>query len=221
MTSNGRLIETIRHEKPVPYQLAYEQQIQRRNRIESGDACNALILLEHTPTITLGRSGHTEHILLSEEGLATQGIDLVHVDRGGDVTYHGPGQLVAYPILNLPQWQRSVQWYLRTLEDIIINVLDHYGIQGERLKEFTGVWVDGAKVAAIGIGVHQWVSYHGISINLEPNLDHWNTIVPCGIPDKQITTLEKLLDSPPTMPELMDTFEDAFYRAFEGTPFTT
>jgi putative acetyltransferase len=173
-------------------------------------------MLEHTPTFTLGRSSHPENILQTPAHLAELGIDVVEVDRGGDVTYHGPGQLVVYPVLRLDDWQRSVQWYLRTLEDVIIAVLDGYGIKGERMSEFTGVWVNGAKVAAIGIGVHQWVSYHGISINLNPDLRHWQMIVPCGIPDKPITTLNALLDTPPSMPELMDAFEDAFFRIFDA-----
>lgn len=218
MATTDRQIEIIRFSTPTPYSHAYKQQIARRNDIEIGRASSALMLLEHAPTITLGRSSHEENVLLSEDALNARGIDRVDVDRGGDVTYHGPGQLVAYPILNLAEWEKSVQWYLRTLEDVIIQTLDHYGIVGERMKEFTGVWVDGAKVAAIGIGVHQWVSYHGISINLDPDLDHWGLIVPCGIPDKPITTLAKLLDQPPTMPELMETFEGVFLRTFEGIP---
>lgn len=216
MSVPDRGIEVVRYKSPTRYAQVYDDQIARRTAIERGEASNALFLLEHTPTITLGRSGHEEHILHTPESLKEMGIDLVKVDRGGDVTYHGPGQLVAYPLLNLAQWQQSVQWYLRALEDVIIATLGHYGLVGERMKDFTGVWVNGAKVAAVGIGVHQWVSFHGISINLNPNLQHWQMIVPCGIPDKPITTLHALLDSPPTLEELMDTFEAAFLRHFEG-----
>lgn len=216
MNGGDRGIEIVRYTSPTPYAQVYDDQIARRTAIESGDASNGLFLLEHTPTITLGRSGHEEHILHSRDALEELGIDLVNVDRGGDVTYHGPGQLVAYPLLNLAHWQQSVQWYLRALEDVIIATLAHYGLHGERMKDFTGVWVNGAKVAAVGIGVHQWVTFHGIAINLDPNLQHWQMIVPCGIPDKPITTLHTLLDTPPTMPALMDTFEAAFLRHFEG-----
>jgi lipoate-protein ligase B len=207
-------IEIVRFSDPVPYAEAYELQVARRNDIESGTAKNALFLLEHTPTFTLGRSADEANLLAKPEALAEMGIEVARVDRGGDITYHGPGQLVAYPILNLEIWKKSVQWYLRKLEDVIIEVLGIYDIHGERMAEFTGVWVGGAKIAAVGIGIHQWVTYHGISINLDPNMEHWGLIVPCGIPDKPITSLRRAMEHPPTMPELMDTFEGSFSRIF-------
>ncbi|MFP6597331.1 MAG: lipoyl(octanoyl) transferase LipB [Candidatus Hydrogenedentota bacterium] len=207
-------IEIVRFSDPVPYAEAYELQVARRNDIESGTAKNALFLLEHTPTFTLGRSADEANLLAKPEALAEMGIEVARVDRGGDITYHGSGQLVAYPILNLEIWEKSVQWYLRKLEDVIIEVLGIYDIHGERMAEFTGVWVGGAKIAAVGIGIHQWVTYHGISINLDPNMEHWGLIVPCGIPDKPITSLRRTMEHPPTMPELMDTFEGSFSRIF-------
>lgn len=217
MSENERsshFIETVRFTDPIPYNEAYEKQLARRNAIEAGTQENALFLLEHTPTFTLGRSSDEAHLLANPEYLAEIGIEVVHVDRGGDITYHGPGQLVAYPILNLEHWEKSVQWYLRMLEDVIIDVLAQYDIQGERMDAFTGVWVDGAKVAAVGIGIHQWVTFHGISINLSPNMEHWGLIVPCGIPDKPVTSLERLLEPPPSMRELMDSFEVSFKQVF-------
>jgi lipoate-protein ligase B len=208
-------IETVRFSKPIPYREAYEKQIERRNAVEQGMKENALFLLEHTPTFTLGRKAHEEHLLHSRDALRKSGIEVCEVDRGGDVTYHGPGQLVAYPILNLEHWQKSVSWYLRKLEEVIIQTLAHYEIIGERMEKFTGVWVDGAKAAAVGIGIHQWTTYHGISINLNPDPDHWRLIVPCGIPDKPITSLAQLMTEPPTMEALMDTFESKFRKQFE------
>jgi len=201
---------------PEPYTDIYEAQVGRRIAVEFGDASNALLLLEHTPTITLGRKSSEDHLLRNRETLAQMGIDVIEVDRGGDVTYHGPGQLVAYPILNLNQWQKSVSWYLRSLEDVIINFLTTYGITGERMDGLTGIWVDGAKVAAIGIGIHQWVTYHGISINIDPDMNHWGLIVPCGIPDKPVTSLKALLGEAPSLEEAMDRFESCFREAFEA-----
>lgn len=216
MTDSSQKVEVIRLTEATPYTEAYELQLKRRNQIESGEASNTLYLLEHTPTFTLGRSSNEKNLLASPELLSQMGISVEKVDRGGDITYHGPGQLVAYPILSLEHWQKSVQWYLRTLEDVIIATLAHYNIKGERMDKFTGVWVDGAKVAAVGIGIHQWVTYHGISINLNPSKEHWQMIVPCGIPDKPITTLDQLLESPPTMLQLTNTFETSFKNAFNA-----
>jgi lipoyl(octanoyl) transferase len=144
------------------------------------------------------------------------GIDVEDVDRGGDVTYHGPGQLVAYPILNLRKWKCSVSWYLRTLEEVLITTLAEFDLNGERNPGFTGVWVNGAKVAAVGVGIRDWVTYHGISLNVDPNMDHWSLIVPCGIPDKPVTSLRMLCGgAPPSVHEVADVFEDRFRRVFE------
>jgi lipoate-protein ligase B len=212
--TSAKTIEVIRIPEPISFPDAYDLQVQRRAAIQSGDATNALFMLEHTPTFTLGRNSSIEHLLVTPDFLKSQGIEVEHIDRGGDITYHGPGQLVAYPILNLEHWTKSIHWYLRTLEEVIIDVLTQYGIQSTRIEDLTGVWVDGAKIAAVGVGIHKWVTFHGISINLDPDMEHWNMIVPCGIPDKPVTSLSTLLPTPPTMPELMDTFERAFIKGF-------
>lgn len=209
-----RSIEVIRFAEPIKYDEAYALQIARRNEVEQGKNQNALFLLEHPPTITFGRSSHKANLLATPKALKSAGIDIAHIDRGGDITYHGPGQLVAYPILKLNHWQKSVQWYIRSLEDVIIQTLAHHRIDATRMEKFTGVWVDNAKIAAVGIGIHQWVTYHGIAINLNPNPEHWKLIVPCGIQDKPVTSLTQLLENPPTLSELMDTFADEFQRTF-------
>ena len=218
--STTHTIKTLRFAAPVPYAEAYALQLERRNAIESGEMNSALLLLEHTPTFTLGRRSDQQNLLATREALAEAGIEVCETDRGGDVTYHGPGQLVAYPILDLSQWRRSIPWYLRALEDVIIQTLDRYGLKGERIEELTGVWVDGAKVAAIGIGIHNWVTFHGVAINLDPNMDHWRMIVPCGIPDKPVTSLAALLPRPPTMDELMQRFEACFRDVFDARSLT-
>ncbi len=210
----ARGIETLRYADPVPYAEALRIQVARRDQVERGLAQNTLMLLRHPPTFTLGRKADDSHLLRSREELAALGIEVCEADRGGDVTYHGPGQLVAYPILRLADWRLSVDWYLRQLEEVIIATLAHYGLRGERLAGFTGVWVDGAKVAAIGIGVHCWVTYHGIAINVDPNMEHWGLIVPCGIPDKPVTSLKRLLNDAPTVEEVDEVFENAFRDQF-------
>jgi len=213
-----RDLEIIRVLEPIDYTEALRAQIARRIAIEESLLGNALFLLEHTPVITLGRNAHVEHILKDASELAEMGIALQKASRGGDVTYHGPGQLVAYPVLDLRQWRKSIRWYLRSLEDVVIGVLASYGIQGRRVEGLTGVWVEGAKVAAIGIGVHNWVTYHGVSLNLAPDMAHLATIVPCGIADKPVTSLKELLRHPPAMDDVASRFEQAFRKVFLSAP---
>lgn len=211
---NTRTIELIRFDGPQPYRDTYRLQLARRNAIETGRASGALMLLEHTPVVTLGRNAREEHLLASRDVLARLGIEVVETDRGGDVTYHGPGQLVAYPVLDLRLWKCSIHGYLRALEDVLIAVLARHGLRGERMRGYTGVWVGGAKVAAIGVGIHRWVSYHGIALNVDPNMEHWGLIVPCGIPDKPVTSLRRLLGSAPSMEIVERDFVDAFRDRF-------
>lgn len=142
------------------------------------------------------------------------GIALEQAERGGDVTYHGPGQLVGYPILNLQQLEPSVGWYIRRLEDAIIDLLAEYGLAGERVSGLTGVWVDGAKVAAIGIGIQQWVTFHGCAINVDPDMRHFAAIVPCGIADKPVTSLKQLLGEAPEIEEVAVRFARSFRKQF-------
>jgi len=214
MKSTSRAIEVIRYPHHLAYCEAHEYQLQRRDAVEAGRLGNALMLLEHPPVFTLGRKAHREHILQSDEQLHKLGIAVVDVDRGGDVTYHGPGQLVAYPILDLSHWKQSIGWYLRSLEQVLINTLSRYGLEGRRVEGYTGVWVNGAKVAAIGVGLHNWVTYHGIALNVDPNMEHWTLIVPCGIPDKPVTSLKALLGEAPPISEVSRVFEMAFLQYF-------
>jgi lipoate-protein ligase B len=207
-------IEPIRVGGLVCYADALRLQQQRRAAIEEGRMGNALFLLEHAPVVTLGRNYHAENLLCSPEELAQMGIEVCEADRGGDVTYHGPGQLVAYPILNLNQWTPSIRWYIRSLEEVLIRQLAHYGLQGDRHEGFTGVWVGGAKVAAIGIGVHNWVTFHGLALNVDPDTSHFKLIVPCGIADKLVTSLKELIGHAPPMQAVMDDFETEFKLYF-------
>ena len=209
-----RSLETLRLVGLTPYQRAFELQRERRAAIESGQLGNLLVLLEHPPVLTLGRRADPEHILLSDAQLREQEFETHRIDRGGDVTYHGPGQLVAYPILDLRQWRTSIRWYLRTLEEVLIHVLARYDLPGERVEGLTGVWVRGAKVAAIGVGIHNWVTTHGIALNVAPDMTHFTYIVPCGISDKPVTSLYQLLGTAPAMEEVMTAFDEEFRKEF-------
>ncbi|HNR35682.1 MAG TPA: lipoyl(octanoyl) transferase LipB [Candidatus Hydrogenedentes bacterium] len=200
----------------VPYADALRLQYERRAAVEAGQALNAIFLLEHAPVITLGRSAHAENLLLSREELLRRGIAVHDTDRGGDVTYHGPGQMVAYPILNLTIWNLAIWPYLRSLEDVLIRQLTRYGLDAGRMEGLTGVWVNGAKVAAIGIGVHHTVTFHGVALNVNPDMEHFRYIVPCGIGDKPVASLASLLPATPSMDQAMDDFVDAFADVFQA-----
>lgn len=174
--------------------------IQRRlldEVISGGDGPARLMLLEHDPpVITLGRSAGGGHILASPDRLRREGIEVRESDRGGDVTYHGPGQLVGYPIVQLARRGRTVRGYVRSLEEVIIRLLGRFGLEGRRPEGLTGVWVGDEKVAAIGIAVKRWVAWHGFALNVSTNLSHFDFIVPCGLDGCKVTSMEKLLDRP-------------------------
>ena len=159
--------------------LALQRQLVERRK--ASEIPDQLLFVEHPHTITLGRNAKDAHVLASPEVLERAGIDLQITDRGGDVTYHGPGQLVGYPILDLKDWRRDVAEYVRTLEDALVQAIGEFGLKGERVKGMTGVWVDGAKVAAIGVHLSRWVTSHGFALNIGTDLDYFRYIVPCGL----------------------------------------
>lgn len=149
------------------------------------------IVVEHPHVITMGRNGNAGHVLASSEILGRAGIEYHETNRGGDVTYHGPGQIVGYPILNLDDWKRDVHAYVRALEELIIAVLEEFGIAGERSPGETGVWVNGAKVCAIGVHISRWVTSHGFALNVDTDLNYFRYIVPCGL-TKPVTSMRAL-----------------------------
>jgi lipoyl(octanoyl) transferase len=186
----------------MEYGAAFELQrelVERRKRDEIPDQ---LLLVEHPHVITLGRNGKPEHLLASEEHLRRAGIALYLTDRGGDITYHGPGQLVGYPILDLKQWKRDVVAYLRAIEQALIGALGEFGLRGARAAGMTGVWVEGAKVAAIGVHLSRWVTSHGFALNVTTDLGYFQYIVPCGL-SKPVTSMEKLLGRDPVRENVM------------------
>ena len=158
---------------------------------KQGTAPDHLLLLEHPHVITLGRNGHLENLLASAEIMERAGISFFPTDRGGDVTYHGPGQLVAYPILDLREWKRDVGAYVRAVEQTIIDTLADYGIEAGRIPKLTGVWVDGRKIAAIGVHISRWVTSHGLALNVSTDLSYFQYIVPCGL-TKPVTSMAQL-----------------------------
>jgi lipoate-protein ligase B len=163
-----------------------------------------VILVEHPPVYTLGRAarGSRANLIWEPEKRAQEGIAFVEVDRGGDVTYHGPGQLVGYPILDLNGYGRDLHQYLRNLEEALIRALHDFGIEAGRIPPHTGVWVGNEKIAAIGVKASKWVTQHGFALNVDPNLDHFQGIIPCGIHDKGVTSMARLLGRPIILEEI-------------------
>ncbi len=181
----------------VPYQQAEDLQRELVARRKAGEITDVLLLLEHAPVITLGRNARRENIVSSLETLGREGIEISETNRGGDVTYHGPGQIVGYPILDLAPIRKDVVWYVRTLEEILIRTAGDFGIAAGRIAGLTGVWVKGAKLASIGIHVSRWVTSHGFAMNLKTDLECFRHIVPCGIPACAVTSFRELLRHPP------------------------
>ena len=173
----------------VPYEKALEYQENLLARRIAEEVRDSLILLEHPPTITTGRKGNTEHLLVREEYLRKHGISFVHASRGGDITFHGPGQIVGYPILNLKNHGMDIRRHLRMIEEMIIRTLRDFDIEGRRIDGVTGVWVKRSKVASIGIAIRKWVTYHGFALNVSTDLDYFDLILSCGITDVRITSI--------------------------------
>ena len=181
----------VRHLGRVGYAEAFEMQRELAEQRKRGEIRDQLLFVEHPHVITLGRNGHIENLLAGEEHLRKAGIEFHHTNRGGDITYHGPGQIVGYPIMDLREWKRDVLVYVRTLEQVIIETLREFGVSGERSEGNTGVWVDGKKIAAIGIHISRWVTSHGFALNVSTDLSYFQYIVPCGL-TKPVTSLREL-----------------------------
>ena len=156
---------------------------------------DTLLILEHTPVVTLGRNARAENLLVSEERLLSQGVELFEAGRGGDVTYHGPGQVVGYPILEIPQGRRDVHRYVRELEEVMIRVCADYGFAARRIAGKSGTFVGDNKIGAIGVRLSRWVTSHGFAFNVNTNLSGFDLIVPCGLRDQGVTSLARLLGS--------------------------
>jgi len=202
----------------MDYKEALELQTQLWQKVSSGEGRDTLLLVEHPPVITLGVRGVQEHILLPEEERTRLGVSTVQVSRGGDVTYHGPGQIVGYPIMNLNRWGRDIHDFVRRIENTFITLLmDDYGIRAERGdKTYTGVWVGMEKITAIGIQVKKWTTMHGFAFNVNTDLSHFQWIVPCGLSDRGVTSLEKLTGLRQDMDKLFQRTAEAFCSCFQA-----
>ncbi len=198
----------------IDYLVAWELQRQLAAARRAEEIPDTVLLLEHPPTFTTGRRGGTHHLRLSREELAARGVPYYVTDRGGDVTYHGPGQLVAYVILRLGEGQRRVRRFVERLESTVLDVLASYGVTGWLDPARPGVWVGNDKVAAIGIAIHHGVTYHGIALNVTTDLTPFEWIVPCGIPDRGVTSLARLLGRPVELAEVTERWLAAFAERF-------
>jgi lipoyl(octanoyl) transferase len=183
----------------VDYGLARDLQKEKVAQRKAGAIPDTLLLLEHPHVYTLGRNARRENLLVSEEELAARGAQVFQTDRGGDVTYHGPGQLVGYPILDLTQHRRDISWYMRSLEEVFLHTARDFGVEAVRLPGAAGVWVGNDKLTAMGVHLSRWVTSHGFALNVNTDLRYFEWIVPCGLREKGVTSLAKLLGRPVEM----------------------
>lgn len=197
----------------IEYGAAWDLQRQMVSARKQGLIEDRLLFAEHPHVITLGRGSKQEHVLASRQQLEQDGVALWETNRGGDVTYHGPGQVIGYPILDLKEWKRDVVAYLRALEQALIDTVAEFGIEGERLPGCTGVWVHGAKLAAMGVHVSRWVTSHGFALNVTTDLRRFEYIVPCGL-SKPVTSMECLLGEAPPRQAIVDAIARHFGRVF-------
>jgi len=190
---------------------------------KAAETTHRLLFVIHPPVYTLGKSGDPQHVLISEAERESRSIEYFHTNRGGDITFHGPGQLVVYPILDLEKFERDIGKYLRNLEEVVIRTLSDYGLTGERSGGETGVWLDSSiperarKICAIGVRCSRWISMHGFALNVNTDLGYFQHIVPCGIPDKKVTSLEAELGRKLEMSEVKQRVMERFSEIFQTT----
>lgn len=207
---------TVRRAGLVPYGEALDLQEVLVARRRAGEIADTLILLEHPHVITLGSSADPSHVLLGAEERAARGVELYEAGRGGDVTYHGPGQLVAYPILDLKPDRKDLHAYLRDLEEVLIRVAAAFGVAARRREGLTGVWTEQGKLAAIGVRVSsQWIASHGVALNVAADLGFFDAIVPCGLDGEAITSLERETGGPLALEDVAETLAECFADVFE------
>ena len=198
----------------VPYDDGLRRQELAVERLRSGDAPEQLLLLEHPHVFTLGRGADANNILADQDQLQTNSVEVHETGRGGDVTYHGPGQLVGYPIINLKPDRCDVHRYVRDVEEVLIRTIADYGIEGGRIEGLTGVWVGNEKIAAIGVRIARWITSHGFALNVNTDLKFFQMIVPCGITDKSVTSISRLLGREVDLCEVATTTARHFGEVF-------
>ena len=188
--------------------LSLQKKLQKQ-RI-AGNIKDTLILVEHEPVYTLGKNSNRDYLLQSRD----KSVEVYNTERGGEVTFHGPGQLVGYPILDLRNYKKSVSWYMRTLEELTIRVLREFDIKSSRIKGLTGVWVENKKIAAQGVRISRWVTMHGFSINVCPQLSYYDGIIPCGIFDHDVTSMEECLNKKISIKKIKNSVSEIFLELF-------
>lgn len=171
------------------YKQMWEVQKELHHKVQTQNSGPYLVITEHDPVITIGKSGSKSNLLADTAYLKQKGIEVIENDRGGDITFHGPGQLVGYPIINLADFKKDIHWYLRSLEEVIIKTLQFYDLQAQRSAGLTGVWIENRKICAIGVKTSRWITMHGFALNVNTDLNYFNLIVPCGINDKTVTSI--------------------------------
>jgi lipoyl(octanoyl) transferase len=204
-------------------EVLLKQNVDKKVKEETRSLTNHhLLFVEHPPVYTLGKSGKKEHILINEAEMKEKEIEFFHINRGGDITFHGPGQLVGYPILDLDKFKTDLGWYLRSLEEVFIATMAEYGLKGDRSPGETGVWIDPdkkgkeRKICAFGIKCSRWITMHGFAFNVNTDLRYFNYIVPCGIENKQVTSLEKELGRKLDMQEVKEKVKRNFELVFDA-----
>lgn len=203
----------------IEYRTALDLQLKILKLVQQEAIDDVLLLLEHPPVLTIGINGKENNILVNEDALGVMGVSVIHSNRGGDVTYHGPGQVVVYPILNLNNFGKDVKDYVRRLEETSISLLqEEYGLNADRKSGFPGVWVGNDKITAIGCAVKRWVTMHGFAFNVNTNLEHFKWINPCGFTDKGATSLEKLLGESQDMDRVEELIMKHFTAIFNVEP---
>lgn len=198
----------------IDYQSAYTVQKRIMKEKLDGHTEDSLILLEHPPTITIGKSGKVKNLLVPHEMLAAMGVSLFFTDRGGDITFHGPGQLVAYPIIDLKRRNKDVHHYIADLQEVMIKMLADYGIVARRDDKYVGVWVGDEKIGAVGVAIHRWVTMHGLALNINTDMTYFSLIKPCGIDDRGITSMKDLLNYRIPLKEVVECFVYHFAEVF-------
>ncbi len=213
----GRNIIRVVKTGLIDYEEALEMQQSLLAKRQAGKVCDTLLIVEHYPVITVGRSGNRDNIVASRADLEANGVKVHDISRGGDVTYHGPGQIVGYPVMDLSERGRDIRRYVHEMEEVFIRLLDReFGIEAHRGEnKYTGVWVGFEKITAIGIAVKKWVTMHGFAFNVNTDLDHFKWIVPCGLGDRGVTSLARILGKRPDMDAVIEMVISYFCEVFD------
>ncbi len=194
----------------APYQQTWDMQKKIQSQRINNEIDDTVLLVEHEPVYTFGKNANENHLLQNYP----EDVKVFHIERGGDITFHGPGQLVGYPIIDLHNYKMSISWYMRSLEAVIINTLNHYGIAAEHKKGLTGVWVKEEKIAALGVRISRWVTMHGFALNVNTELHYYDGIIPCGIFEYGVTSMKNLLGTAIKMDEIKKLLIKEFNMVF-------